>query len=83
VCRNRVDYPALKGAVLQLAQQHDANDLLVEECASGMLLCQELGGKVRGLRAIKHGKNKVMRMHAETGLIESGRVFGVPNGLSL
>lgn len=76
VYRQRLDYPALKAAVLQLADQHQANEVLVEECASGIQLCQELGGKVRGLRAIKpNGKNKVMRMHAQTGLIESGRVF--------
>ena len=79
VYRNRVDYPSLKAAVISLAQQHQASEVLVEDCASGIQLCQELGGKVYGLRAVKpHGNNKVMRMHAQTGLIESGRVF-LPN----
>jgi predicted phage terminase large subunit-like protein len=76
VYRNRVDYPALKAAVRELAEHHQANEILVEECASGIQLCQELAGQVRGLRAIKpNGKDKVMRMHAQTGLIASGRVF--------
>ncbi|MEQ7874524.1 phage terminase large subunit [Sphingomonas sp. ASV193] len=76
VYRERLDYPALKAAVARLAAQHEANEVLVEDAASGIQLCQELGGQVRGLRAIKpHGTNKVMRMHAQTGLIEAGRVF--------
>lgn len=75
VWRERVDYPGLKAAVIMLAKQHQANDVLVEECASGIQLCQELCGNIRGLRKIKPQGNKVMRMHAQTGLIESGRVF--------
>lgn len=75
VYRKRIGYPELKAAVLELAAQHDASEVLVEECASGIQLTQELCGVVRGLRAIKPKGNKVMRMHAQTGLIESGRVF--------
>ena len=75
VYRERVDYPGLKAALLRLAAHYDATEVLVEECASGIQLCQELCGKGRGLRAIKPKGNKVMRMHAQTGFIESGRVF--------
>lgn len=76
VYRARLDYPALKAAVQMLSEQHKANEVVIEDCSSGIQLCQELCGKVYGLRAVKpRDKSKTMRMSAQTGLIESGRVF--------
>ena len=76
VLRARLEYPALKRAVQDQARRYRAQVILIEDKASGQQLLQEL--RADGLYAaqgvIPDG-DKVMRMHAQTAMIENGFVF--------
>lgn len=78
VFRKKLDYPDLKKAVRDQAAFWDASEILIEDKASGIQLIQELGRE--GVHNIRRytpgaGQDKQMRMHAQTGAIENGRVF--------
>ena len=76
VMRERLEYPDLKRAMQDHAKMFNARTVLVEDCASGIQLLQELKyGQMAGLRAIKPRGDKVMRFQAQTATIEAGRVF--------
>jgi predicted phage terminase large subunit-like protein len=75
VWRKRVDYPALKAAVRDLALQHAANRVLVEDAGAGTSLVQELLGKVDGIVAVMADGNKLTRMSVATAKFESGLVY--------
>ena len=76
VLRKRLDYPDLKRTVRDHARAHGATTVLIEECASGIQLIQELRAEnVPGLQAVKPKGDKVMRMAGQTAVIESGAVF--------
>jgi predicted phage terminase large subunit-like protein len=75
VLRKRLEYPALKRAVRDQHSQFDANVVLIEDKASGTQLIQELIAD--GCHAVTRYKpecDKIMRLHAQTGAIESGFV---------
>lgn len=75
VHRKRMEYPELKRSVARLSALWRANTVLIEDKASGSQLIQELRGEVPGLKGIKvEGGDKVMRMHAQTAVIENGFV---------
>ncbi|MGE0270239.1 MAG: phage terminase large subunit [Alphaproteobacteria bacterium] len=75
VLRKRLDYPDLKRAVHQQAQDHQASVILIEDHGSGTSLIQDLKHeRVHGVTGIKPDKDKVMRLHAQTGTIENGLV---------
>ena len=76
VYRAKLKYHELKLKVRELAQEHRAGVVLIEEAASGIQLCQELvdQGFAR-IQAIKPRGDKIMRMAAQTPVIEAGRVF--------
>lgn len=76
VLRKRLEYPALKRAVREQQNLFDANVVLIEDKASGTQLIQELiaDGFHRATR-YKPDCDKIMRMHAQTGLIENGFVY--------
>ena len=79
VYRKRLDYPELKKAVLDQAKLHGAATILVEDAASGIALIQDLKSEgYNKIQAVKVKDNKIMRMHAQTAIIEAGRVF-LPN----
>jgi phage terminase large subunit-like protein len=61
VWRKRVDYPALKAAVRDLASQYAANRVLVEDTGAGTSLVQELVGVVDGIIAVPADGNKSTR----------------------
>lgn len=76
VWRQQVNYPELKRAVMALARQWRATVILIEDRASGTQLLQEL--QAEGLwtvTAIQPVGDKVMRLHAQTAVIEQGRVW--------
>jgi predicted phage terminase large subunit-like protein len=79
VFRKRLNYPDLKRAVVELARQHDADSIVIEDKASGTQLVQELQheGAMYGIRPYKPppGSDKILRLHTQTALIESGRVL--------
>ena len=76
VLRKRMDYPSLKRAVREQWLVIAATVVLIEDKASGTQLIQELTED--GLHAVTRYKpdgDKLMRLHAQTGVIENGFVY--------
>ncbi len=76
VHRARLEYPELKRRVVEEAQRHHADVVLIEDKASGTHLIQDLkhDGVVRPI-AIQPEGDKVTRMSAQTAKIEAGYVL--------
>jgi len=75
VLRKRMEYPELKRVVREQCEAFDANVVLIEDKASGTQLIQEL--VEQGLHAVTRYQpqsDKIMRMHAQTAMIENGFV---------
>ena len=75
VLRKRLEYPELKRAVREQYERFRPNVVLIEDKASGTQLIQELARE--GLYAVTRYRpqsDKVMRMHAQTAMIENGFV---------
>src|SRR5215469_10975926 len=75
VFRRRLDYPALKRAVREQQDLFNATEVLIEDKASGTQLIQEL--ILDGCHAATSYEptcDKIMRLHAQTALIENGFV---------
>ena len=76
VFRKRLGYPDLKRAVQDQFELFKPSVILIEDRASGTQLIQELIDE--GLHAVKKYEptmDKIMRMHAVTGMIENGFVY--------
>lgn len=75
VFRQRLTYPELKKAVVELAQRHQADTVLIEDAGTGQALIQELraGGPVRPIPITPEG-DKVTRLARVTSKIEAGFV---------
>jgi predicted phage terminase large subunit-like protein len=75
VLRRRMEYPDLKRAVREQYERFAPAVVLIEDKASGTQLIQELIAE--GLHAVTRYRpqsDKVMRMHAQTAMIENGFV---------
>src|SRR5690349_1249696 len=75
VFRRRLEYPALKRAVREQQSLFDATEVLIEDKASGTQLIQELIED--GCHAVTRYQptiEKIMRLHAQTAIIENGFV---------
>jgi predicted phage terminase large subunit-like protein len=75
VLRKRMEYPELKRAVCEQCAAFGASVVLIEDKASGTQLIQELIDA--GLHAVTRYQpqaDKVMRLHAQTAMIENGFV---------
>ena len=73
--RRRMEYPELKRAAREQREAFGANIVLIEDKASGAQLIQEL--IEQGLYAVTRYQpqsDKVMRMHAQTAIVENGFV---------
>ena len=78
VFRRRLNYPELKRAVIEQARLHHADCILIEDKASGTQLIQDLEKDfLFGLKPYDAppGADKILRLHAQTALFESGRVL--------
>jgi len=76
VFRRRLEYPALKRAVRKQQRLFDANVVLIEDKASGTQLIQELiADAVTASRATSKDCEKIMRLHAQTAMVENGFVY--------
>jgi predicted phage terminase large subunit-like protein len=75
VCRERLNYPALKAKAIQLAGLHDPMKILIEDTGVGTGLIAEL--QQLGLRAIavKPEGNKLARMSIQSAKFEARQVF--------
>jgi len=75
VLRKRLNYPELKRAVREQAEVHRATVVLIEDKASGTQLIQELvHDGFSMVQAVSPAGDKVMRLHAQTAMIENGFV---------
>ncbi len=79
VFRQRLEFPDLKRAVIEQARAFRAQVLLIEDTAAGTALIQELrarsqAGVPRPI-AMRPEGDKVMRLAAQTPLIEAGQVI--------
>ena len=76
VFRARLEYPELKRRIVQEAQKHQADAVLIEDKGSGTHLIQEMrrGGPIRPISITPEG-DKVTRMSAQTAKIEAGYVL--------
>ena len=75
VFRRRLEYPALKRAVREQQSLFDAQVVLIEDKASGTQLIQELiADGCHDVTRYQPTTDKVMRLHAQTTLIENGFV---------
>jgi predicted phage terminase large subunit-like protein len=75
VFRQKLEYPALKRAVREQQSRFKATVVLIEDKASGTQLIQEL--ITEGCHAVTRYQpttDKIMRLHAQTALIENGFV---------
>ena len=74
--RRRLEYPAVKRAVRDQQSQFDANVMLIEDKASGTQLIQELiADGCHGGTRYQPDCEKIMRLHAQTAMIENGFVI--------
>jgi predicted phage terminase large subunit-like protein len=75
VFRRRLEYPALKRAVREQHSLFHANEVLIEDKASGTQLIQELiADGCHGVTRYQPTTDKIMRLHAQTAMIENGFV---------
>src|SRR5947208_278632 len=75
VLRRRLEYPALKRAVREQRDHFGANVVLIEDKASGTQLIQELiADGCYVVTRYQPTTDKIMRLHAQTGMIENGFV---------
>jgi predicted phage terminase large subunit-like protein len=75
VFRRRMDYPALKRAVVEQVVAHQAKEIIIEDKASGTQLIQELVHEgVHGVKRYEPKMDKIMRMHNVSSTIENGFV---------
>jgi predicted phage terminase large subunit-like protein len=73
--RQRLEYPALKRAVREQQNLFNATEVLIEDKASGTQLIQELiADGCHGVTRYQPECDKVMRLHAQTAMIENGFV---------
>jgi predicted phage terminase large subunit-like protein len=75
VWRQRVNYPALKAKVQELAAQWRADQVLVEESGTAIGLIEELKFKIPGLTGIKPEHNKETRMALASAKFEAHQVY--------
>lgn len=76
VFRARLEYPELKKKFRQLAQEFLAGVVVVEDTSAGEQLIQEMRREgFAHVVPVKPKGDKVMRMAAQTPMIEAGRVF--------
>lgn len=74
--QERLEFPHLKKKVIELAEKFHANEILIEDHASGQSLIQELKYQTRlPIKAIKKDKDKISYVNAITPLIENGKVY--------
>jgi predicted phage terminase large subunit-like protein len=75
VYRAKLDFPDLRRAAIQLADQYRPQYVLVEDQSSGTQLIQELPGHgIWSVRPCRPQGDKVVRFHRITGMFETGRV---------
>lgn len=78
VYRERLNYPDLRRKAVELARHHNASNIVIEDRASGTQLIQDL--QAEGVFGVvpydpPAGADKVVRLHMQTTMFESGFVL--------
>jgi predicted phage terminase large subunit-like protein len=74
--RQRLEYPALKRAVREQQNLFNATEVLIEDKASGTQLIQELiADGCHGVTRYQPTTDKIMRLNAQTAMIDNGFVY--------
>jgi predicted phage terminase large subunit-like protein len=77
--RRRLNFPELLAAVIAEAERHSPAEILIEDAAAGIQLCQylrlERPTRMPEPKAVKPERDKVTRAHTISHVIEQGRVF--------
>jgi predicted phage terminase large subunit-like protein len=76
VYRARLDFPALRKEVIELARRYRPASVLIEDKGSGIQLIQELrnSGDIYPIAIMPEG-DKLVRASSQSSQIEAGRVF--------
>lgn len=78
--RDRLTFPALNKQAINDYYKNRANEVIIEDKASGISLIQVMQSETNiPIKAIKKDKDKVTYAHAVTPLFESGKVFILNN----
>jgi predicted phage terminase large subunit-like protein len=73
VLRRRMEYPELERAVREQCERFRPDVVLIEDKASSTQLIQELiAGGLHAATRYQPQSDKIMRMHAQTAMIENG-----------
>jgi len=79
VWRGRLEFPFLKRQLIDLAERHSPNTLLIEEAGPGLHMLQELrANPISGIPmpiGIKPDGAKFVRMEAQCSRFEAGQIF--------
>jgi predicted phage terminase large subunit-like protein len=76
VLRKRMGYPELKRGICEQCEAFNASVVLIEHKASGTQLIQELvEPSLHAVTRYPPQSDKIMRMHAQTAMIENGFVY--------
>ena len=76
VLRKRLEFPDLRRRILAHAKRYKAKAVLIEDASSGAALIQDLRreGKIRPI-AIRPDRDKIVRLEAQSAVIEAGHVL--------
>ncbi|MEJ2207281.1 MAG: phage terminase large subunit [Gemmatimonadota bacterium] len=76
VLRKRLEYPDLRRRIVSHAAEYDATAVLIEDAGTGAPLVQDLrrGNKLRPI-PIRPDRDKLVRMVAQSAVIEAGHVL--------
>ena len=76
VTRVRLEYPALKKQIIEMAERYDPDAVLIEDKGSGTSLIQDLRseGSLRPID-VTPTEDKITRMYAQSAQIEAGHVL--------
>lgn len=79
VWRERQEFPRLRRKLIELAREHEANRILIEQAGPGLHLIQEISANpTPGVPipiGIKPEGEKVVRMEAQSARFDSGQVY--------
>lgn len=77
--REKMEFPELLRKVITLAERYNPKLILIEDKASGQSLIQTLKRETRlPIKAVQADRDKVVRAHLATPMIEAGKVY-IPN----
>ncbi|GEC16620.1 phage terminase large subunit [Nitrobacter winogradskyi] len=75
LARKRLEYPFLKAFVLQQAEKHQPDEILIEDAGTGSALVQELRFSRFSVIGVRPTNDKLTRAQIVAAKVESGKVY--------